>query len=179
MNIPELAHDRCGGDLDLYREVYRYSSMFLNDEEIAAITNTPVNTIKEYRKDLKKTTANLPPDQMTEEALHGYINMSDTMLQDMMQVYLTMREDFDINRNNIQRQDGKKTLHVQPKDLITLMQTLMKTQLERAAVLTKFAAVSDKRAALPTTQATTAGMLMNSNAKELEIDIVDVASIEM
>lgn len=149
--------------------------MFLSKAEIAQITGEPETTIYEYMHRLRKTVSNLPPDEMSQEALYGYVTMSDTMLQDMMQFYSIMREDFDIGRSNIARTDGKRTMKVQPKDMIALMQTLMKTQLERAAVLSKFAAVGTNSKPLANSNSTiTSNMLMNSKAKEIEVEVIDV-----
>lgn len=149
--------------------------MFLSKAEIAQLTGEPESTIKDYMYKLRITMSTLPPDEMSQEALYGYVTMSDTMLQDMMQFYSIMREDFEIGRSNITRTDGKRTMKVQPKDMIALMQTLMKTQLERAAVLSKFAAVGTNSKPLTNPNSTiTSNMLMNSKAKEIEVEVIDV-----
>lgn len=110
----------------------------------------------------------LPPDQMTAEALYGYLNMSDFMTQDMMQIYMEMREDREIFRNNQKPADGKRRLPVHAKDMIALMQTLMKTQLERAAVLSKFAVVHDKQqSALPASKQVLPSSLIDSNDESI------------
>lgn len=148
--------------------------MFLSKNEIAQLTGEKEKTIEEYMFRLRKTVSNLPPDEMSQEALYGYITMSDTMLNDMMTFYGIMREDFEIGRSNIQRTDGKRTMKVQPKDMIALMQTLMKTQLERAAVLSKFAAVGATKTLPSASQnSITSNMLMNSKAQEIQVEVVD------
>lgn len=173
MNVPEMAFEKFGGDLELYNTVFKFSAAFLNDQEIADITGEPKGTIASYRGRLKKVLSEAPPDVMTSEALYGYLNMSEIMMQDMMQVYMEMREDREIFRNNTQPKDGKRRLPVHAKDMIALMQTLNKTALERAAVLTKFAAVHErKQNALPNSQnKILPNALMDSNDDVIDVEV--------
>lgn len=177
MDIAQLTFDEHGGNLELYRQVYLYSASFLNDQEIADLTGQAKSTVSLYRGRLKKTISSAPPSDMTAEALYGYLNMNDMMMQDMMQVYMEMREDREIFRNNQKPADGKRRLPVHAKDLIALMQTLNKTALERAVVLTKFAAVHDKQQNAITN--TKNNILPNALMEKNEGDIVDVESVEV
>ena len=175
MNIPEKTHEAFGGDLNLYMDVYRYTSMSLTKAEIAQVTGEKESKIHEYMCNLRKTVATLPPDELSQEALYGYITMADNLEQDMMRFYNIMMEDFEYSRSTTPRTDGKKTTRVQAKDVISLMQTMMKTRLEKASVLTRFAAVSPAPTKqLPGTQPISAKSLMDTGSKEIEIEIIDV-----
>lgn len=175
MHIPTLAYEKYGGDLSLYEAVYKYSAAFLSEQEIADLLGEPKSVVSDIVKKLKKVVQSLPPDQMTTEALHGYLNMSEFMVNEMMSIYMEMREDREIFRNNEKPNDGKRRVPVHPKDMIALMQTLMKTQLERAAVLTKFAGLHEKQqAALPASKINP-NILMDSNDE----DIIDVEVKEL
>lgn len=179
MDIPALAHEKFGGTLELYRDVYKYSSMFLTLQEIADLTSNSLSTIKTYSSRLKQIVTELPPTEMHREAIYGYLNVSDMMMQDMMQLYMIAREDFEIFRNNIKRTDGKRSVHVQIKDLVALQNNIKSGSLERSVVLSKFAAANSQNKALSNGNSSVPSVKQLTSTEDADIIEVEVEELEL